>query len=82
MLPLGVAENLGLPITGEENYVVVGGDILTSSTSLAEINWLGSPCSADVILSAGFDQLIGTELLRRTLLKIDYINRLVEIEKP
>jgi len=38
--------------------------------------------AAEVILSSGPDQLIGTELLRGTLLKIDYINHLVEIEKP
>ncbi len=82
MLPFGVAQNLSLPITGEENYLVVGGETLTSPTSIAQISYLGTIRVAEVILSSGPDQLIGTELLRGTLLKIDYINRLVEIEKP
>jgi len=54
---------------------------LTNFTSLVEIDWLGAHHVAEVILSEGNDQLIGTALLRGSRLKIDYIDGSVAIER-
>ena len=82
LLPLDFAEILKLPLLGERNLLVVGGGTITAFTSIVKIDWLGVQRTTELILSEGTDQLIGTRLLRGTLLGIDYINHLVEIEKP
>ena len=81
-LPLDLAETLELRITGEQEFQVAGGAILPAFTSLIEIEWLGSVRIAEVVLSEGADQLVGTALLQGTRLMIDYIDRRVKIEKP
>jgi len=82
LLPLDFAEILKLPLLGERDLLGVGGGTITAFTSIVKINWLGVERTTELILSEGTDQLIGTRLLRGTLLRIDYINNLVEIQKP
>ena len=82
LLPLDFAEILKLPLLGERDLLVVGGGTITAFTSIVKIDWLGVQRTMELILSEGTDQLIGTRLLRGTLLRIDYINNLVEIQKP
>ena len=66
-------------------WVDANGDAIVSIRTLHllfEIDWLGARHVADVLLSEGTDQLIGTALLQGTRLKIDYLANTVEIEKP
>jgi len=51
-------------------------------TSVAEIIWTEKKREVELILSEGSDHLVGVGLLRDTRLKIDYINQVLEIEKP
>ena len=82
LLPVTLGESLKLRFIGTRDCVVVGGGIVANFTSLVEIDWLGTRHVADVLLSEGTDQLIGTALLQGTRLKIDYLANTVEIEKP
>lgn len=82
VLPRSLVDRLRLTITGEQEFTVAGGNVLPAFTTLVEINWLGMLRTAEVIMSEGADQLIGTVLLDGTRLKIDYIDYIVEVEKP
>ncbi len=45
---------------------------MSAEVGLADIDWLGRLHQVEVIVSAGDDALIGTELLIATTLTIDY----------
>ena len=82
LLPSIVFKTLELTIAGSADCVLVGGIIVPALTSITEIEWLGARRQVEVIFSDGTDQLIGTQLLNGTRLKIDYVDRTVAIEGP
>jgi predicted aspartyl protease len=54
---------------------------MAADVALGEIEWLGEQRTVEVILSESNDALIGTEMLARATLVIDYANRSVSITK-
>lgn len=82
VLPSILFETLKFRSLGSADCVLVGGIIMPALTSIAEIEWLGTRRQVEVVSSDGTDQLIGTQLLRGTRLKIDYVDHTVAIEEP
>ena len=81
LLPSFLFDTLEFRITGSADCVLVGGIIMPALTSIAEITWLGTRRQTEVISGDGTDQLIGTQLLKGTRLKIDYVDHTVVIEE-
>lgn len=70
VLPQSLVTRLSLSIVGRELFEMVGGQRFVASVALAEIEWLGQIRTVRVIVSE--DTLLGTELLERTRLTVDY----------
>ena len=81
IIPAAVVERLGLPIVARLVFELVGGARMAADVALGEIEWLGEQRTVEVILSESNDALIGTEMLARATLVIDYANRSVSITK-
>ena len=79
MLPRRNVRNLGVPIIGREVFEMVGRRFLTASITLAEVDWLGQWRTVRIIVSEESDSLIGTEMLDRTRILIDYVNDTVSV---
>jgi predicted aspartyl protease len=52
---------------------------MIGQVALAKIEWLDEEREVEVVISDGYDALIGTELLIGTMLNINYITRVVTI---
>ncbi len=72
MLPRSFVSQIQIPIVGELRFEMVGGATMSAEVGLTDIDWLGRLRLVEVIVSAGDDALIGTELLIATTLTIDY----------
>lgn len=79
MLPRAFADQLQFPIIGRLAFEMVGGTRLFARVALASIEWLGQVRQIEIIVSEGSDALIGTELLQKTILMIDYVSDRVTI---
>jgi clan AA aspartic protease len=77
VLPEALVTRLNLPVVGREVFEMVGGRQFIASVALADLEWLGETRTVRVIVSE--DTLLGTELLDRTQLIIDYIARTVTV---
>lgn len=73
MLPAETLGRLGIPIIGKETFELVSGQFLVASLALMEIQWLGERRTVRVVVSEGYDSLIGTELLDGNRLVINYV---------
>jgi len=72
MLPRAFADHLHCPIVGRLAFEMVGGTRLFAPVGLVNIEWLYEVRQIEIIVSEGSDALIGTELLQKTMLLIDY----------
>lgn len=79
MLPRAFADHLQFPIIGRLAFEMVGGARLFAPVGLANIEWLDEVRQIEIIVSDGSDALIGTELLQKTMLMIDYVSGRVTI---
>lgn len=79
MLPAEMLGRLGIPIIGKETFELVSGQFLVASLALREIQWLGERRSVRVVVSEGYDSLIGTELLDGNRLVINYVANTVTL---
>jgi clan AA aspartic protease len=79
MLPRAFADHLQIPVTGRLAFETVGGTRLFAMVGLASIEWLDEVRQIEVIISDANDALIGTELLEKTMLTIDYVSGEVTI---
>ena len=79
MLPRKTVRKLGVSIIGREVFEMVGRRFLTASITLTEVNWLGQWRTVRVVVSEESDSLIGTEMLDRTRIVIDYVNDTVSV---
>lgn len=79
MLPRAFADHLQFPIIGRLAFEMVGGARLFAPVGLADIEWLDEVRQTEFIVSDGNDALIGTELLQKTTLTIDYVSGRVTI---
>jgi clan AA aspartic protease len=77
VLPSAIIERLGLPIISHEVFAMVGDTYDSADIALAQIEWLGTIRRVDVIVKD--DYLLGTALLDRATLRIDYASRSVRI---
>lgn len=82
MLPRTFADELQFRIIGRLALEMVGGARLFAPVGLASIEWLDEIRQIEVLVSDGNDALIGTELLEKTLLVIDYVSGKVTISTP
>ena len=73
MLPREIIERSSAPIIGKETFQLVSGRFIVASLALVEMDWLGQRQLVRGVISDGPDALIGTELLDRKRLVIDYI---------
>lgn len=79
MLPRALADELALVPLGSTECKLAGSTRVTLDVALGEIIWLGEQRAAEVIISDDADMLIGTELLNRTELTINYVACTVSI---
>lgn len=79
LLPRGLVERLRLPIVGRLVFQVVGGARTSADVALAEVDWLGAARVFEVIVGAGEDSLLGTEMLDGSRLLIDYIEQTLTV---
>ena len=79
MLPAETLGRLGIPIIGKERFELVSGQFLVASLALTEIQWLCEERALRVVVSEGYDSLIGTELLDGNRLVINYAANTVEL---
>lgn len=81
ILPRLFIDRLGIPIRGRLAFEIVGGTSLVAPVAYANIEWLDEEREVEIIVSDGYDALIGTELLEETTLSINYVTRTVSIAK-
>ena len=79
MLPRLFVDHLQMPVVGELPFELVGGAKIVGQIALAYIEWLDEEREVEVVVSDGYDALIGTELLARTTLNINYVTCIVTI---
>ena len=80
--PRNLAEELQLPIVGKEKISLLSKRKLTCPIALARIHWLEERLHVNVIINDGEDVLLGTQLLKGSILRINYRNRRLTIQKP
>lgn len=78
--PRKIVEKLALPHIGEEVVEIFGGARESCELVAADIIWLGEHISVPVLVSESEDTLIGTSLLKNTILRINYCNGKVSIK--
>lgn len=74
-----LAVELGLEILGEEAIDEIGQHKVICPVMVAEVIWLGKKQFVEVIINDGEDVLLGTEMLRDSILRINYQNNRVTI---
>ncbi len=79
MLPSNFIEQLPYIEIGQETFILAGGGEIKADVVAVEAYWLNSVQSFASVISEGVDALIGTDLLKNTVLRIDYISSKVEI---
>jgi clan AA aspartic protease len=79
MLPRSVVRELAMPVVAKEVFATVGQRLFTANVCLTEVQWLGRPRMIRVIVSDGFDAIIGTEMFDGHRLIIDYAKNTVEL---
>ena len=79
MLPRLFVDHLQMPVIGELPFELVGGAKILGQVALAHIEWLDEEREVEVVVSDGYDALIGTELLTGTTLNINYVTRVITI---
>ena len=79
MLPRSVVRELEMAVVAKEVFATVGQRLFSANVCLTEIQWLGRRRMARVIVSDGFDSIIGTEMLDGHLLMIDYARDTVKL---
>ncbi|MBC7797510.1 MAG: hypothetical protein H7Z37_11610 [Pyrinomonadaceae bacterium] len=70
-----------LEVISEVEVSVVGNHRMLCKMASANINWFGEKTEVEVIINDGADTLLGTELLRDSVLRVNYKNRKVTINK-
>ncbi len=81
VLPRPFVDNLKIPVIGSLTFETVGGAKIVGQVALAVIEWLGETREVEIVISEGYDALIGTELLANTTLVINYTSQVVMISK-
>ena len=81
VVPVSVAQRLGLSVVARLVFELVGGARMSADVALGEVEWLGQQRIVEVILSEGNDALIGTEMFEGAKLIVDYANRLITISR-
>lgn len=79
MLPREMVSRLGLQVLGRVSVIAAGGIKSIADIAELEIEWLGERHWTEVLVSAGEDALLGTEMLEGTRLTIDYAAHTVTI---
>lgn len=83
VLPHAEAMRLNLIVLGRVPIIGVGRIRAIADIAELEVEWLGGRRAVEVIISAGDDSLLGTELLDGSRLIVDYINYTVTVsDKP
>ena len=81
-LPEKVAKRYGWQWVGYESYEVATGAVVQEKVFLGKIRWFGRAQDVAAVASHAKDILIGTKLLRRSKLWIDFPKRKLTIEHP
>ena len=79
-LPERLAKRYGWQWVGYESYQIATGDVVQEKVFLGKIRWFGRAQIIDAVASHAEDILIGTKLLRRSKLWIDFPKRKLTIE--
>jgi clan AA aspartic protease len=79
MLPRSFIEQIPYLEIGRETFILAGGGEIKADVVAVEASWLNNVQSFASVISEGGDALIGTDLLKNTVLRIDYISSQVEI---
>jgi clan AA aspartic protease len=79
MLPRSFIEQIPYLEIGRETFILAGGGEIKADVVAVEAYWLNNVQSFASVISEGGDALIGTDLLKNTVLRIDYISSQVEI---
>jgi len=79
--PQKLAEDLRLPIVGRERIVMLGRRKMFCPIAVAQIIWLEKSFNVNVIVNDGEDVLLGTQLLANCILRINYRNKKLTINK-
>lgn len=80
--PQKMVAELQLPIVGREKIVMLGRRKIFCPIAVAAIVWLGKSFNVNVIVNDGEDVLLGTQLLADSILRINYRNNRLTINKP
>lgn len=80
MLPEKLVSQLNARQIGTEWFTLVGGREIEAAIFVVEIYWFGALRSINAVISETDDALIGTELLKGTVLTVDYISSQLEIK--
>ncbi len=80
MLPCSFIEKIPYLEIGREIFILAGGGEIKADVVAVEAYWLNNVQSFASVISEGGDALIGTDLLKNTVLRIDYISSQIEIK--
>lgn len=80
-LPDSLANELNLPIENEVEIEVFAKQKLVCGITTAEVFWLGEKRKVEILINYGEDILLGTEMLRDCVLRINYRNKRLTIRK-
>lgn len=80
MLPRSFIAQLPAQQIGTEFFTLAGGQEIESEIFVVAASWFGKQKFINVVASNAEDALIGTELLRDSVLRIDYATSQVEIK--
>ena len=80
ILPAHLSTGLALQFRGFDEFFTVTGDLLVAPAYSAEVNWLGRRVKVPVAISPDVKEaLLGSQMLKKCILTIDYANRTVTI---
>jgi clan AA aspartic protease len=78
-VPEKLAKRYGWPWIGNESYEIATGDVVEQKVFLGEIRWFGMQEQVYAVASHASDILMGTRLLRRYQLNINFRTRRLQI---
>lgn len=78
-LPETVIQRLGWRWVGYESYEIATGDVVREKVFVGRVQWMRRIQEVDVVASHAKDILIGTRLLDRNRLIVDFRKNLVRI---
>jgi clan AA aspartic protease len=81
LLSRSFVEENSMRFIGLEKVTMVEENEIFVETALAKLNWLGEEISAKILVSETDESLIGTQMLFKSVLVIDYENLTVTITK-